>query len=189
MPSWGNACETIPFLHRHFERKREIFFRSRSSRRCEDSGIFVSQPSPQGEGAPKGRIGQKRYERERGRSSQVRSLRKYPIHRWRGPPSPMGKAKRRRLRRQKESQPRLAALGSPFQGKGLAWTRPPSSGRRENSAFPVSSSRAQSRDLSCTAVCIPHVVSRKRRTGIAFFRFQAHIVERSARKISRLCLK
>ena len=31
---------------------------------------------------------------------------------------------------QKESQPRLAALGSPFQGKGLAWTLPPSIGRR-----------------------------------------------------------
>ncbi len=46
-------------------------------------------------------------------------------------PSPRGKAKRRRLRRQKkESQPRLAALGSPFQGKGLAWTHPPSIGRR-----------------------------------------------------------
>ena len=29
-----------------------------------------------------------------------------------------------------ESQPRLAALGSPFQGKGLAWTLPPSYGRR-----------------------------------------------------------
>ena len=63
-------------------------------------------------------------------ASQVDDLRQYPIHRWRGPPSPMGKAKRRRLRRQKESQPRLAALGSPFQGKGLAWTLPPSSGRR-----------------------------------------------------------
>ena len=46
-------------------------------------------------------------------------------------PFPKGKAKRRRLRRQKkESQPRLAALGSPFQGKGLAWTLPPSYGRR-----------------------------------------------------------
>ena len=30
----------------------------------------------------------------------------------------------------KESQPRLAALGSPFQGKGLAWSLPPSYGRR-----------------------------------------------------------
>ena len=31
---------------------------------------------------------------------------------------------------QKGSQPRLAALVSPFQGKGLAWTLPPSYGRR-----------------------------------------------------------
>ena len=31
---------------------------------------------------------------------------------------------------QKGSQPHLAALGSPFQGKGLAWTLPPSFGRR-----------------------------------------------------------
>ena len=31
---------------------------------------------------------------------------------------------------QKGSQPRLAAFGSPFQGKGLAWTLPPSYGRR-----------------------------------------------------------
>ena len=38
--------------------------------------------------------------------------------------------KRRRLRREKGSQPRLAALGSPFQGKGLAWALPPSYGRR-----------------------------------------------------------
>ena len=29
-----------------------------------------------------------------------------------------------------ESQPRLAALGSPFQRKGLAWIHPPSYGRR-----------------------------------------------------------
>ena len=42
----------------------------------------------------------------------------------------MGKAKRRQLGRKKESQPRLAALGSPFQGKGLVWTLPPSYGRR-----------------------------------------------------------
>ena len=35
-----------------------------------------------------------------------------------------------RLRRKKGSQPRLTALGSPFQGKGLAWTLPPSYGRR-----------------------------------------------------------
>ena len=31
---------------------------------------------------------------------------------------------------EKGSQPRLAVLGSPFQGKGLAWILPPSYGRR-----------------------------------------------------------
>ena len=46
-----------------------------------EDGILVSQPSPRGEGAPKGRIGQERYEKERGRPSQVRRLRKHPIHR------------------------------------------------------------------------------------------------------------
>ena len=37
-----------------------------------EDGILVSQPSPRGEGAPKGRIGQERYEKERGNASQVR---------------------------------------------------------------------------------------------------------------------
>ena len=45
------------------------------------------------------------------------------------------------------SQPRLAALGSPFQGKGLAWTLPPSRGRGENAAFPILSFRAKARNL------------------------------------------
>ena len=58
------------------------------------------------------RIGFWRYEKERERSSQVRRLREHPSA------------------AQKGSQPRLAALGSPFQGKGLAWTLPPSYGRR-----------------------------------------------------------
>ena len=58
------------------------------------------------------RIGFWRDEKERRRSSQVRRLREHPSA------APKG------------SQPRLAALGSPFQGKGLAWTLPPSYGRR-----------------------------------------------------------
>ena len=33
-----------------------------------------------------------------GKASQVRRLREYPIHRWRGPPSPMGKATKRGYR-------------------------------------------------------------------------------------------
>ena len=40
----------------------------------------------------------KRDEKERGRSSQAGDIRKYPIHRWRGPPSPMGKATIREYR-------------------------------------------------------------------------------------------
>ena len=91
-----------------------------------ESGIPDTQPSPRGEGAPKGRIGHWRHERERGGSSQVGDIREHPS----AAASPMGKVKRRRLRRKKGSQPRLAALSSPFQGKGLAWMLPPSFGRR-----------------------------------------------------------
>ena len=43
------------------------------------------------------RIGFWRYERERGNASQAGDIREHPIHRWRGPPSPMGKAYRWRL--------------------------------------------------------------------------------------------
>ena len=39
------------------------------------------QPSPRGEGAPKGRIGHRRYERGWRNASQVYDLRKHPIHR------------------------------------------------------------------------------------------------------------
>ena len=46
-----------------------------------EDGIPVSQPSPRGEGAPKGRIGHRRHEREWEGASQVDDLRKHPIHR------------------------------------------------------------------------------------------------------------
>ena len=46
-------------------------------------------------------------------------------------PFPNGEGKEETASPQKkESQPRLAALGSPFQRKGLAWILPPSYGRR-----------------------------------------------------------
>ena len=135
MPSWGNACETILSPYRHFERKREIFFRSRSSRRCEDSGISAPKPSPQGEGKEEAATPQKRkptpprcarqplpregarvdtpsflwkgrYEKERGNASQVDDIREHPIHRWRGPPSPRGKAMIRE-HRYRRTQPSL----------------------------------------------------------------------------------
>ena len=41
---------------------------------CDGRFPSYRQPSPRGEGAPKGRIGHRRYERERGKASQVRRL-------------------------------------------------------------------------------------------------------------------
>ena len=63
-------------------------------------GLAWRLPPSSGRRCPEGaEVGWgKRYEKERGRSSQVRRLRKYPIHRWRGPPSPMGKATIREYR-------------------------------------------------------------------------------------------
>ena len=83
-------------------------------------------------GAPKGRRldGESGMKKSGERSSQVRRLREHPNAAGAVPLPCMGKAKRRRLRCKKGSQPRLAALGSPFQGKGLAWILPPSYGRR-----------------------------------------------------------
>ena len=51
-------------------------------------------------------------------ASQVDDIREHPIHRWRGPPSPMGKAKRRRLRRpkRKPTPPRCARQPLPREG-------------------------------------------------------------------------
>ncbi len=45
-------------------------------------------------------------------------------------PFPNGEGKEEAASPKKGSQPRLAALGSPFQGKGLAWMLPPSYERR-----------------------------------------------------------
>ena len=61
-------------------------------------------------------------------SEKIVSRASYTRASLRGPLFQTGKAKRRGLRRKKGSQPRLATLGSPFQGKGLAWTLPPLEG-------------------------------------------------------------
>ena len=45
------------------------------------------------------------------------------------------------------SQPRLAALGSPFQGKGLAWTTPSFLWKEGECPFPILSFRAKARNL------------------------------------------
>ena len=89
------------------------------------------------------RIGFWRDEKERRRSSQVGdidergSVSSTPLARASYPPlfstqrlSQWGRQRGDGFAAQKGSQLRLAALGSPFQGKGLAWTLPPSYGRR-----------------------------------------------------------
>ena len=43
-----------------------------------EDGILVSQPSPLGEGARKGRIGHRRYESARGHAYQAGDLRQHP---------------------------------------------------------------------------------------------------------------
>ena len=55
----------------------------------------------------------------------------------------------------KGSQPRLAALGSPFQGKGLAWSLPPSYGRRCPEGAEVGWGKRYEREGDCLkyAVC------------------------------------
>ena len=65
-------------------------------------------------GAPKGR----RLEGGSGMKKSVEIVSSAPLYESTRAPS------------KKENQPCLAALGSPFQGKGLAWTLPPSYGRR-----------------------------------------------------------
>ena len=75
---------------------------------------------------------------KRGNASQVDDIREYPIHRCAVPLPQWGRQRGGGFAAKKGSQPRLAALGSPFQGKGLAWTIPPSYERRENAASQTS---------------------------------------------------
>ena len=101
-------------------------------------GLAWTLPPSYGRRCPEGaEVGWgKRYERERGRSSQVRRLREHPIHRCAVPlpqwgrlrygdtafldttPFPKGKAKRRRLRRpkRKPTPPRCARQPLPREG-------------------------------------------------------------------------
>ena len=55
---------------------------------------------------------------------------------------------------QKGNQPRLAALGSPFQGKGLTWTLPPSYGRRCSEGAEVGWEKRYEREGDCLKCAI-----------------------------------
>ena len=67
---WGDAQR---FLDSRFPSYRSLPQWGRL--RYEDAAIPDTLPSPRGEGAPKGRIGHWRYERERERESQADDLR------------------------------------------------------------------------------------------------------------------
>ena len=82
-------------------------------------------------------------------------------------PFPNGEGKEEAASPQKESQPRLAALVSPFQGKGLAWSIPPSYGRRCPEGAEVGWGKRYEREGDCLKYAIireypihryPHIV-------------------------------
>ena len=118
----GKAYDTrMPFSpYCHFERKREIFF---VCGQAKDVRIAAS--------------GKHRAPSEsEGRCFMQTALRKKTeTGNEKDPSAALGMTKRGNASFHSfstccGSQPRLAAVGSPFQGKGLAWTLPPSYGRR-----------------------------------------------------------
>ena len=83
-------------------------------------GLAWTLPPSYGRRCPEGAEGGwgKRYEKRSGKIVSSTPLTKAPERRWRGPPSPMGKAKRRRLRRKKRkpTPPRCARQPLPREG-------------------------------------------------------------------------
>ena len=122
LPRVGKAYDTrMPLSpYCHFERKREIFF---ARGQAKDVRIAAS--------------GKHRAPSEsEGRCFMQTALRKKTeTGNEKDPSAALGMTKRGNASFHSfstccGSQPRLAALGSPFQGKGLAWILPPSYGRR-----------------------------------------------------------
>ena len=114
----GQRMRDYPFPVSSFRAKARNLFRLRSSRRCGESGIFAPKPSPRGEGAPKGRIGQERYERERRRPSQVRRLRKYPSAAGAVPLPRWGRQKGGGSAAKKKANPASLRSAAPSKGRG-----------------------------------------------------------------------
>ena len=82
-----------------------------------ESAIPDTLPSPRGEGAPKGRIGHWRYERERGGSSQVGDIREHPSAAARSPfPNGEGKEEAASPQQRKPTPPRCAQQPLPREG-------------------------------------------------------------------------
>ena len=118
----GEGCDTrIPLSpYCHFERKREIFFVRGQAKDVRIAASGKHRVSSESEG----------------RCFMQTALRKKTeTGNEKDPSATLGMTKRANASFHSfstccGSQPRLAALGSPFQGKGLAWTLPPSNGRR-----------------------------------------------------------
>ena len=127
-PSRGRR-ENSAFSHRHFERMREIFF---VCGQAKDVRIAAS--------------GKHRVSREsEGRCFMQTALRKKTeTGNEKDPSAALGMTKRGNASFHSfstccGSQPRLAVLGSPFQGKGLAWILPPSYGEGCETGMALSS--------------------------------------------------
>ena len=69
---------------------RVDFYKGRCPKVCDGRFPSYRQPSPRGEGAPKGRIGHRRHERERGECVSSTSFMRAPYPPLCGPPSPCG---------------------------------------------------------------------------------------------------
>ena len=114
----GGRIPLSPYCH--FERKREIFFVRGQAKDVRIAASGKHRASSESEG----------------RCFMQTALRKKTeTGNEKDPSAALGMTKRGNASFHSfstccESQPRLAALGSPFQGKGLAWTLPPSYGRR-----------------------------------------------------------
>ena len=118
----GEGCETrMPLSpYCHFERKREIFFIRGQAKDVRIAASGKHRAPSESEGRC---------------FMQTALRRKTETGNEKDPSAALGMTKRGNASFHSfstccGSQPRLAALGSPFQGKGLAWILPPSYGRR-----------------------------------------------------------
>ena len=121
LPRVGKAYDTrMPFSpYCHFERKREIFFVRGQAKDVRIAASWKHRASRESEGRC---------------FMQTALRRKTETGNEKDPSAALGMTKRGNASFHSfstccGSQPRLAALGSPFRGKGLAWSLSPSRGR------------------------------------------------------------
>ena len=145
LPQWGRLryeSTAIP-PYCHFERKREIFFVRGQAKDVRIAASGKHRASSESEG----------------RCFMQTALRKKTeTGNEKDPSAALGMTKRGNASFHSfstccESQPRLAALGSPFQGKGLAWTLPLSNREGCDTRTPLSPFLPHFLDLSILFSC------------------------------------